>query len=159
MLYCPRSRNCVSPRPWPFERDQANRQAGSVKLQNYRRQRAWWQPAQISQRQIRDAAEIGVRIGPWLKIDFDQTDAGQGSRFDVINSATQRKESFEGISDVGLNLLRWHAGIKCRHNDDRNINWREQIHGHSAQSDGSDDGDHQTQNDDEERILDGEAGH
>ena len=40
-------------------------------------------------------AEISVRIGPRLEIDFDQANARQRARLNVIDSATQGEESFE----------------------------------------------------------------
>jgi hypothetical protein len=60
-----------------------------------------------------------------LKIDFDQANARQRARLNVVDSTAQGEESFERVSDTGLNLLRRHAGIKRRYHHDRDVDWWE----------------------------------
>ena len=142
-----------------FQRDQANRQAGRVKLQYNRRQRSRRKAAKIGHREIRNGAEVGVGVRSWLKIDLDQAYAGKRARFDVVDAACQREQSFEWVGDVGFDLLRRHAGIKRGDDHDRNVDRRKQIHGHAHKRHGAHDGDAQTDHDNKEGILDGKAGH
>jgi len=59
-----------------FEGDQADGQAGGVKLQHHRRQRAGRKTAEIRHCEIGNRAEVGVGVCTWLKIDFDEAYAG-----------------------------------------------------------------------------------
>src|SRR4029077_19601025 len=95
-----------------FEGNQANGQAGSVELKNDRRQGPRGKPAEIGHREVLDRAEVRISVCTGLKIDFDQADARQRARFDVIDAARKRKPALERVGDVGFDLLRWHAGIE-----------------------------------------------
>src|SRR4029077_10487817 len=55
-----------------FQRDEANRQAGGVKFQDHRWQRARWETAQVGHGQVGYRAQVGVRVSARLKINFDQ---------------------------------------------------------------------------------------
>src|SRR5260370_6707133 len=93
----------------PFQSDQTNGKTGGVKLQNHRRKRPGWKTPEIGHGEIRDSADRGVGVQAWLKIDFDETYAGKGARFDVVDAARKREKPFEAAGDVGFNLLRRHS--------------------------------------------------
>jgi len=104
-----------------LEGDQAYGQAGSVKFQHHGRERAGGKAAEIRHGQIRNGAEVGIRVCAGLKINFDEAHSGQRTRFDVIHAAGQGEKSLEWISDVRFDLLRRHTGIKGGHHDNGNI--------------------------------------
>ncbi len=142
-----------------LQRKQADRQAGGVELQYHGRQGSGREPAQVRHGEIGDVAERGVGISAGLKIDSDEADAGEGARFDVVDVAAQSEKSLEGIRDVGFNLLRRHAGVKGGHDNDRDIDLREQVHGHAHHGGDANHRDHQADHDDEIRICQGKLGH
>ncbi len=142
-----------------FKSDQADGQAGSVELENHRRQGAGGQPSQLRHRQVGNRADGRVRTGARLEIDLDQADAGQRARFDVVDAAAQREEALEGIGDVGFHFFWGHTGIKRGHDHHRNVDRGKQIYGHACHGHHPDHGHDQADHDDEEGILDGKARH
>ena len=68
-------------------RDQTNGKARSVGLEHHRRQGAGRQVLHIRDGQVGDGRRVNVRIGVGLKIDANDTDAVQRSRFDMIDAA------------------------------------------------------------------------
>ncbi len=139
--------------PLSLEGDQAHGQAGSVKLQNHRWQSAGRELSQVRHGQIRNFAQIRIRIRPWLKIDLDQADARQGARLDVINIAAQREETFEAARNVSFNLFGRHPRVKSGNYNHRNVDRWKQVHRHASQHSGAHDGDDQTTDNDEVWIL------
>ncbi len=142
-----------------LERDQADRKAGGVEFKNHGRQRTRRQSSQIGHGEIGNRTEVGVGVSPGLEIDLDQADARQRSRFDVIDSAAQREETFERIGDVGFNLLRRHSGVERRHHHHGNVDGGKEVDGHAHQRHCADDCHHQTRDNDEERVFNGKSGH
>src|SRR6202050_3724038 len=142
-----------------FQCDQTHRKIRSVELQHHRRQGSRRKPSQIRHGQIRDIADRGVRVRTRLKVDLDQAHPGQRSRLDMIDSASQRKEALVAICDIRFDLLRRHARVKGRDHDNRDINLRKQIDGHTRNGGDTHDDDHETKHQDEERMLDGKRGH
>ena len=72
----------------PFQGNQAYRQIGRVKLQYDRGQRARWQPPEIRHSKIRDVADRSIAVGARLEVDLDEADAGQRTRFNMVDPAT-----------------------------------------------------------------------
>ena len=142
-----------------LERHQAHREAGSIELQHDRRQRARGKAAQLRHREIGDGSHRRVRIGARLEVDLDDADAGKGARFDVLDAAAEREEAFEAAGDVGLDLLRRHAGIERGHDHHRDVHRREHVDGHAGETRHAHDRDEQADDDDEIWIADGKAGH
>ncbi len=142
-----------------FQREQAHRQAGGVELQHHGRQGSWRKPAQVCHGEIGNVAECGVGIGAGLKINFDETDAGEGARFDVVDVAAKSEESLEGVGNVGFNLLRRHASVEGSNYDDRDVDLREQVHRHAHHGGDANHCDHQTDHDDEIRICQSKLRH
>ena len=77
----------------------------------------------------------------------------------MVDSASQRKETLVAICDICLDLLRRHAGVEGRDHDNRDINFRKQIDGHTRDCGNTHDDHHETKHQDEERMLDGKRGH
>jgi len=142
-----------------FEGDQADGQAGGVKLQHHRRQRAGRKTAEIRHCEIGNRAEVGVGVCTWLKIDFDEAYAGKRTGFDVIHATGQGEKLFERVGDVRFNLLRRHAGIKCGDDHDGNVDRRKKINRHTNEGHGADNGHDQAGNNNEKWIFNREAGH
>ena len=117
--------------PFPFHRDQADRQVGRIEAQHHRRQSSRRQTSQIRHRQVGDVAHIRVRIGSGVKVHLDEADAGHRTRLNVVDAAAQREESLKRIGDVGFHLLRRHAGIKRCYYDHRYLDSRKQVHRHA----------------------------
>ena len=145
--------------PLAFERHQADRQAGGVELQHHRRQGPGRQAPQLRHRQIGDGGDRRIRIGARLKVNLDHADAGERSRFDMLDAAAQREEALEAAGDVGLDLLRRHAGVEGGHHDHGNVHGREHIHRHPHQAADAHHRDDQADHHDEVRVLDGKPWH
>src|SRR5215472_6640004 len=143
----------------PLQGDKANGKARSVEFENDRRERTWWQAAEVGHGQIGNGAQVGVGVGASLKVDFDEADTRQGARFDVIHTARQREPPLKGVGDVGFHLFGWHAGIKRRDDHHGNIDRREKIDRHARQGNRADDGDEQANHNEEVGVFDGEPGH
>ena len=77
----------------------------------------------------------------------------------MLDVAAQREEALETAGDVGLDLLRRHAGVERRDHNHGNIDRREQVDRHPGQAGDADDGDDQADDDDEIGIADRKAGH
>ena len=71
----------------------------------------------------------------------------------------QREEAFEPAGDIGLDLLRRHAGIERRHHDHRNVDRREHVHRHPDQTRHAHHRNEQADNHDEIWIAYGKARH
>ena len=142
-----------------FQRDQADRQVRRVKLQDHWRQRSGRQAPQVRHRQIRNGAQVGVRVRSRLKINLDQAHSGQRPRLNVVHSAGQREEPFERIRNAGFDLLRRHSRIKCRNHHHRNIDRREQIYRHAYQRHRPYNRHNQATDDNEKWIANRKSGH
>src|SRR3974390_143171 len=145
--------------PLTFQRYQADGHAGGIKLQHHRRQGALRQSPQVGHREVGDFTHGRIRVGTGLKVDLDEAYPGQGARLDVVDIAAQSKESFEGIGDVGLNLLRRHAAVERGHHHDWNVDGRKQINRHAGDRCHANHNDGEAQHENEERILDRETRH
>jgi hypothetical protein len=77
----------------------------------------------------------------------------------VIDIAAESKKSLECIGYVRFDLLRRHAGIKCSHHHDRNVDLREQIDGHARHRRNAYNRHNQADHDDEVGIGEGKLGH
>ena len=77
----------------------------------------------------------------------------------VINTGSEREESFQVIGDVAFHLLRRHARKEGGDFYHRNIHRREHIDGHLENRYGTENGDDQTRDDDEIRSADCKSGH
>src|ERR1051326_6265770 len=77
----------------------------------------------------------------------------------MVNPAGQREPTFERIGDVGLNLLRWHSGIKGCDDDHRNVDGWKQIDRHAHQRHCANDRHHQADHDNEKWIPNRESTH
>ena len=77
----------------------------------------------------------------------------------MIDIAAQSKKALEGISDVRLDLLRGHPGVKSGYHDYGNVDLGEKVHGHTGHGGDAHYRDNQTQHDDEIWISEGELGH
>ena len=137
--------------------NQAHRQAGSVELEHHRRQGSRRQPLQVRQREVGNLGYVGVGVGAGLKVDLDDADAQQRTRFQVVDAARQREKAFQGIGDIGLDVLRRHAGVERRHHDLRQVDRGEKIHRHARQAGDSDHQEGQADHDDEVWISNGES--
>jgi hypothetical protein len=85
-------------------------------------------------------------------VNFDQTDTSERTRFDVVDITAQSEKAFEGIGDIGFDLLRRHTRVKGGDHHDRDLHRRKQIHGHLHGGGDTHNRDNQTQHDDEIRI-------
>ena len=72
------------------ESQQADGQAGCVELQNDRGQRAWRQAAHLRGREAADHGDRRIGIRARMEEDFDDADAGERARLDVLDAATER---------------------------------------------------------------------
>jgi len=75
----------------------------------------------------------------------------------VIDAGGKREEPFEGIGDVGFDILRRHTRVKRRHHNFGQIDGREKIDGHVRQTGSPDDHEGQAEHDDEVRIPNRES--
>ena len=145
--------------PLAFHGQQANRQAGRVEFQDYRRQRSRRQPLQVGQRQVGDLSYIGVRAGAGLKGDLDDADAEQGSGFEVVHSAGQSEKALQRIGDIGFDILRRHAREERGDHYLWNVDGREQIHRHPRYAQPSEQKQRKTNDHDEVRIANRKSRH
>ncbi len=89
----PRSCNSVSFSPSPFN---VIRQTGRLDASNFSTTGGsvpGGKSPQLRHRQIGNAADGRIRIGARLKINLDKADAGQRTRFDVVDATPQREKS------------------------------------------------------------------
>ena len=77
------------------ERQQADRQAGRVELENHRRQRARRQAAHFGSRKSADHGDRGIGIRARMEVNLDDADAGQRSGLDVLNAASERQKALQ----------------------------------------------------------------
>ena len=77
----------------------------------------------------------------------------------MIDAASQREKALQRIGDVGLDILRRHAGIERRNHHFGKIDGGEQVHWHLREAGDTDHHQGQTDHDDEVRITNGKAGH
>ena len=120
--------------PLALHGEQANRQIRRVGLQHHRRQRSFRQPPQIGHRQIGNLSYVRVGVGPGLKINLDQADAGHRPRFHMIDAAAKSKKPLESVRDVSFDLLGRHAIVKSGDQHHRNVDRRKHVHRHLQQA-------------------------
>jgi hypothetical protein len=111
----------------------------------------------VRQSEIGKLRDIGVGIGARLEEHFDDADAEQRARLHMVDAAGQREEPFQGVGDVGFDVLGRHARIERRHHDFRQVDRREQIHRHPHKAGHADHHQRQADHNDEIRVPDGEA--
>ena len=89
--------------------------------------------AQIRHGQIAQASRDRAKIHAGMEEELDDADAGQRSQCKMLYTARHREETFEARGDIALHLLRRHARIERRHDDRRDMQRREDVHGHSCE--------------------------
>ena len=108
---------------------------------------------------IGDGCRVDIGVGVGLKINANDADAVERSRFDVVDAAGEGEEALQVIGDVAFDLLRRHSRVERRHDDHRNVHRREHVHRHSRDAAHAQNQDDQAGNDDEIRRANGKAGH
>ena len=118
----------------PAESDQTDWQARGIELEHDRRKCSGWQTTKVRHGQVRNRGNVGISIRARMEVDFDQADAWQRTRLNVVNPTRQSEESLVGASNIILDLLRRHAGIESCDYYHRNVDGWKQIHRHSQEA-------------------------
>ena len=130
--------------PLARERKLDDRHGRGAVIHDQWRCRAGWQ---LFDQGLRDGGDLGVGGGDVhrrMKKDLDDAERGVRVRFDMFDVVDRRGQgALVGGENPPRHVIRWHPRVLPCHPDDRDVDGREDIHGHAHGGENADEQDEQ----------------